>query len=105
MQLDEPVELRVYNAVSGYRFNAQGFPAQIVIDGWKTPAIEVTRNLVINGQQVKKGSLLAIDPRCVITNPSTNFVYYNPRDMVGQLPDWVEPWLDEHPEWPAVLEL
>lgn len=51
------------------------------------------------------GAIVFGDPRGVYLDSDEGRVLYNPRDyMEGMQKVWID-WLNEHSEWPAILEL
>ncbi len=81
---------------------------------WKGPGriidnnvilIEIDEDVEIMGYTLEKGEALIGDPRGVYRNDDTGKILYNPRDaMIGMQKVWID-WLNEHPEWPDILEL
>ena len=57
------------------------------------------------GGVIEKGSFVAGDIRGVYQNEYSGEVLYNPRDYMEGMDKWAVGWLNEHPEWPALLEL
>lgn len=54
---------------------------------------------------VKAGCALIGDPRGVYQNEDSGKLLFNPRDWMEGMEQWSIDWLNEHPEWPAILEL
>lgn len=51
---------------------------------------------------VPSGSPVFLDPRCVLVSDDFS---HSPRDVALFVNTWVSAWLEEHDEWPAILEL
>ena len=102
-----PVEMKIYLAVSGVVMHCFGRQSALIIDGDYTPVVLLERGLrPPGGEDLQKGDALVLDPRTVVVNPETGVITYSPREPGNiQLPKWVYTWLDEHPEWPGVLDL
>lgn len=67
--------------------------------------LEITELSRMAGSKIRRGEMLVVDPRCVCFDTDANRVVYNGRDNVAQFPDEFRSWMNEHPEWPDVLEL
>jgi hypothetical protein len=102
--LSRPAAFKIYYP-SGKKFNMEGLLLWVEIpDVGFSPAIKTF-----------KSELVILDPRAIIETEATPeggapvmATAYHPRlaEAIGGpeqvnavLPDWVMPWLDEHPEW------
>lgn len=60
---------------------------------------------VPGGSVITKGSAFVGDPRGIYQNEDTGEILYNPRDAMIGMDNWAVNWLNEHPEWPQLLEM
>ena len=72
-------------------------------DTWHL-CLEMLENKPFNGQIFNVGSIMVIDPRCVILD-STNAIQYTPRLHIDRIDANFRKWLDENPDWPDRLRL
>jgi len=68
-------------------------------------AFELTDDSEIKGKSLNKGEMLIVDPRAVCIDSISGQVLYNGRDHYRNLSANFRQWLDEHREWPNLLEL
>lgn len=52
-------------------------------------------------RDLEAGSMLAIDPRCLVRSAETGAVRYDPRDHIDDMGPWFRTWMREHPTWPG----
>lgn len=62
-------------------------------------------SLLPSGSTIPAGSAFIGDIRGLYTDEVTDQILYHPRENIEGMNKWAVDWLDEHPEWPAVLEL
>lgn len=65
-----------------------------------TPMVQMGADIRIRGQRVARGQVLALDPRCLVRDPVSGEVAYNPREHIEQLDRPFVEWLGENPDWP-----
>lgn len=78
---------------------AVGWPLDQADDG-KAIALRVTKDSYVNGQQVKAGGVVLIDPRAVCEDDETGERLFSPSLLTPGTCQWVVDWLQEHPAWP-----
>jgi len=100
------LEIQVYYP-SGHSFTLWGkWIGLKKLKGLDIITIIVDRDCVLPGEQVIKGhSPIILDPRGVYLNKGKREILYNPRDQAASLETEWQDWLEEHPEWPRILEL
>lgn len=76
------------------------------IEGSNVIVIMLNTDSVLPGNNlVTAGAAFIGDPRGVYIDNDNKTVLYNPRDyMEGMQKVWID-WLNEHSDWPALLEL
>lgn len=52
------------------------------------------------GQHMEAGSMVLIDPRCLVRDVDDGTLLYNPREHVNEMGPTFRTWMDAHPEWP-----
>ena len=57
------------------------------------------------GVVIPKDVAFVGDIRGVYQDEDSGRILYNPKESVEGMNKWAVDWLDEHPEWPAILEL
>ena len=76
------------------------------VDGTCVILILIDKDCIVpGGCVVTKGSALVGDLRGVYQNEYSGQVLYNPRESMEGMDKWAVDWLNEHLEWPAILEL
>ena len=88
---------------SGAHATLSGYPVIMRLDDWLTPCLELTEASKVFGEYIKAGGLLVLDPRAAIVGEEDHVLYVDPRGN-PQPPDWAREWLEQHPEWPMILE-
>ena len=62
--------------------------------------LALNKDVIINGQRLKRGEVLIPDPRAMIMDMETGIIVYNPRDYLDLLGSEMLKWILLHPEWP-----
>lgn len=63
--------------------------------------VDLSKPALIGASQVPKGTVVALDPRCVVTT-ATGLVIYNPRQHMQQMPTAMRRWMADNPHWPTL---
>ncbi|WP_430454576.1 hypothetical protein [Rhodopirellula europaea] len=71
--------------------------------GWIV-TLELLENKVFNGQAMSAGSMMVIDPRCVVVD-SSGKIAYTPRPNISRIDSNFQQWLNENRDWPDRLKL
>lgn len=91
--------LAVYYPVAKVTVRVHGYWQGLrSVDGTRensAPMIELTQATTHQGQRIEAGSMLVIDPRCTVKDPTTDTLIYDPKESYARLPDWAQAWLTE----------
>lgn len=87
--------------VEGRFMGLVGVPGSDGAEVLYTPMVQMGADTRIRGQRVARGEVLALDPRCLVRDPVSGEVIYNPREHVEELDQPFVEWLEENPDWPA----
>ena len=76
------------------------------VDGDGIILILIDKDCIIPGGFIlTANSVFVGDIRGVYQNEDSGEILYNPRDCMEGMSKWAVNWLNEHQEWPAILEL
>ena len=62
-------------------------------------------SILPGGTKIEKGAAFIGDIRGIYQDETSGSILYNPRDHTEGMDNWAVKWLNEHPEWPLILEL
>ncbi len=67
---------------------------------FKTPFVELVIQMGTPFLLNAEGQAIGLDPRTIVHDEEGHCIY-SPRTAT-HLPEWVEDWLEEHPEWERI---
>lgn len=61
--------------------------------------LELLESTLVNKQLLSAGSIVVLDPRCVVKGEKSGLIY-NGRDHFAKFQKDMRKWMTDHPEWP-----